>query len=67
MRTATATTGCENCRKTERNLAQAINIIEKMLAAGRVLANANRAVTEAEDSLRSQRVAAARWIEGLDS
>lgn len=58
-------TGCENCRATERNLALAIGIIEAMLAAGRCLSNAQRAVEEHTASLKEQRIAAARWLEEL--
>jgi len=60
-----ASTSCPNCPKTERHLAKAIGIIERMLAAGRVLSNAQRVVEEATDSLKQQRIAAARWLEEL--
>lgn len=56
---------CPNCPKTERNLAEAISIIEHMLATEKVISNARRAIDEAETSLKLQRVAAYRWLDGL--
>ncbi|HMG11725.1 MAG TPA: hypothetical protein VK571_00985 [Gemmatimonadaceae bacterium] len=56
---------CQNCPKTERKLAEAITIIERMLAAEKVISSAQRAVDEAEASLKAQRVAAYRWLEDL--
>lgn len=58
---------CPNCPNTERTLAQAVGIIEKMLAAGRCLANAERAAQEHTESLKQQRIAAHRWLEGIAS
>jgi hypothetical protein len=58
-------TGCENCRKTERTLAQAIGIIEELTKAQWMLDGAWGNVRTAEQRVEERRVEAAKWLEEL--
>ena len=60
-----ASAGCENCRKTERTLAQALGIIERLTAADRALTNAKHSVADAEQVARIRLDEAAKWLEEL--